>query len=83
MYIKQYKPENAPAWDEFVQSLAIIPFLLERKFMDYHAERFEDFSLLVYEKKELIAVLPAHRIGQRLLSHGGLSYGGLVWWRIY
>ena len=46
--------------------------------MEYHKERFEDHSLLIYKKKELIGLLPANRVGISLRSHQGLTYGGLL-----
>ena len=34
---------------------------------------------MVYDERDcLIAVLPAHRIDNRIISHGGLSYGGFL-----
>ena len=46
--------------------------------MDYHKERFEDYSLLCFKKGKLIAVLPANYKNSKLYSHQGLTYGGLI-----
>lgn len=46
--------------------------------MDYHQDRFDDHSLLIYEAGKLIALLPAHLEDQVLCSHFGLSYGGII-----
>lgn len=46
--------------------------------MDYHKERFEDFSLMVYKNGKLIALLPANKKDNIIYSHQGLSYGGVV-----
>jgi len=47
--------------------------------MDYHAERFEDHSLMIYnEKGKLIALLPANLKESVLYSHQGLTFGGLL-----
>jgi hypothetical protein len=46
--------------------------------MDYHSDRFCDHSLLFYVGHRLLAVLPAHAVGDTLCSHQGLTYGGLV-----
>jgi hypothetical protein len=46
--------------------------------MEYHSGRFSDYSLLVFDDQELIAVLPANSSDGNLISHQGLSYGGLV-----
>ncbi|WP_282136650.1 GNAT family N-acetyltransferase [Seonamhaeicola maritimus] len=46
--------------------------------MEYHSDRFIDASLMVYNKDKLIALLPANKIGNKVCSHQGLTYGGLV-----
>lgn len=47
--------------------------------MDYHSNRFNDASLLVYKSDKLIAVLPANKTENQMFSHQGLSYGGLIY----
>lgn len=46
--------------------------------MEYHKDRFDDFSVLIFKGEKLIAVLPANKVGDTLHSHQGLTYGGLV-----
>lgn len=46
--------------------------------MEYHQDRFNDFSLMVYKKDNLVAVLPATVEKDVVTSHAGLSYGGLI-----
>lgn len=46
--------------------------------MDYHQDRFEDYSLLIFKRDILIGVLPANKVGDSVYSHQGLTYGGLV-----
>lgn len=46
--------------------------------MDYHADRFDDHSLMVYKAGKLFAVLPANRKDNTLFSHQGLTYGSFV-----
>ena len=46
--------------------------------MEYHADRFTDYSLLVYDGNKLLALLPANRSGDVLYSHAGLTYGGVI-----
>lgn len=65
-------------WNEFVAQSKNGTFLFDRRFMDYHADRFQDYSLMFYDKGRLLAVMPAHVDGDTLVSHGGLTYGGLV-----
>jgi len=47
--------------------------------MDYHKDRFEDYSLMVYKNDKLIALLPANIKENIIYSHQGLSYGGIVY----
>jgi hypothetical protein len=46
--------------------------------MEYHADRFTDYSLLVFDNQKLVSVIPAHLVGDTLFSHQGLTYGGFV-----
>lgn len=46
--------------------------------MEYHQDRFDDFSLMVFKQEKLVALLPANRVGTELHSHQGLTYGGLL-----
>ena len=46
--------------------------------MDYHKDRFEDFSLLVYKDSILYALLPANKVDDTVFSHQGLTYGSFV-----
>lgn len=75
--IKRYSPADRPAWDSFVDSAKNATFLHRRGYMDYHADRFEDFSLMAYDSRgRLIALLPANVKESALYSHQGLTYGG-------
>lgn len=76
--IKRYTPEQADEWNQFVAASKNGTFLFDRRYMDYHADRFQDYSLLFYLGERLLAVLPAHQSGDTLCSHNGLTYGGLV-----
>ena len=76
--IKRYTPAFANEWNQFVAASKNGTFLFDRRYMDYHADRFEDCSLMVYYKSELYALLPANRRNDTLYSHQGLTYGGLL-----
>lgn len=80
MKIIQYTPQLADEWDAFVRESKNGTFLLERRFMDYHSDRFSDCSLLLYEDNELVAVFPANWVEAEgtVYSHQGLTYGGLI-----
>ena len=76
--IRRYTPAMADEWNKFVAASKNGTFLFDRRFMDYHSDRFHDHSLLVYRGHRLYALLPAHQKDDTLVSHGGLTYGGLV-----
>ncbi len=81
MEIVAYRNELKEDWDAFVRSSRNGTFLLERGFMDYHADRFVDCSLLVYEDSSLRGVFGAtwDEGSRTVTSHGGLTYGGLIY----
>ena len=69
------------AWDKFVSASRNGTFLFRRDFMEYHSDRFEDTSLLIYDNQKLLGLLPANRSRRdaaTVESHGGLTYGGLL-----
>lgn len=76
--VERFRPELAVEWNAFVGASKNGTFLLDRNYMDYHADRFLDHSLLVRDGTQLVAVLPANESKGWLDSHGGLTYGGLV-----
>ena len=77
--VKQYQESDYTNWNAFIGQAKNATFLFHRDFMEYHKERFEDFSLMVFEDEKLIAVLPANKAGAKVFSHQGLTYGGLVY----
>ncbi len=81
--IERYSPERAAEWDAFVEHSRNATFLLERGYMDYHADRFADRSLMIWsvsgERQRLAALFAACHINAETVSaHGGLTYGGLI-----
>lgn len=75
---RPYRAADEADWNALVAASPNGTFLFDRGFMGYHGNRFDDASLLVERRGKRVAVLPAHRAGARVASHGGLSYGGLV-----
>lgn len=73
-----YEPALRETWDELVRGARQRSFLFERAYMEYHADRFQDASLLLSRKGRPVALLPASRDGDRVVSHGGLTFGGLL-----
>jgi hypothetical protein len=81
MEIVRYEPAFRDRWNAFVAASRNGTFLFDRGFMDYHSDRFHDHSLMFLAGGDLLAVLPANLVREegRLESHGGLTYGGLVY----
>ena len=77
--VKTYKSSDKNTWNNFVLESNQDTFLFQRDFMDYHSDRFIDYSLMVYKNDKVIALLPANRVDDTLYSHQGLTYGGLIY----
>lgn len=76
--VVKYTADKKDEWDKFVGNSDIPVFMFHRDYMEYHKERFIDFSLLIYHKHKLVALLPAHILGSELYCHSGLTFGGLI-----
>lgn len=76
--VVRYASELKSIWDQFVCESKNGTFMLQRDYMDYHSDRFIDFSLIVYDGNGVVALLPASLHNDQLRSHGGLTYGGLI-----
>ncbi len=76
--IKRYSDENIDLWNEFNTKSKNTMFMFDRNYMDYHRDRFKDHSLLFYTDDDLLALFPACEKEDKLISHGGLTYGGFI-----
>lgn len=76
--IKRYTDSDRQRWNEFIRNSKNGYFLFQREYMEYHSDRFSDFSLLFFEDSRLVAVMPANVKDGVLHSHQGLTYGGIV-----
>ena len=85
--VTRYTPKKHQTWNDFVKQSRQGTFLFDRNYMDYHQDRFHDHSLMIYYKDKLYALLPANEVvsasnneipQKELVSHQGLTYGGLL-----
>lgn len=76
--IQKYRLQDKALWDNFVDQSKNATFLFRRDFMEYHSDRFKDYSLIIYKNGKVIALLPANISDKKLYSHQGLTYGGLL-----
>ena len=79
MKIIKYNQNYEKIWDEFVKTSKNGNIFHTRKFLSYHPkDRFKDESILIYKKNKLIAVFGAIEFENKIISHRGSTYGGLV-----
>ena len=76
--VVSYESNLRPTWDAFVRSARNGHFFFQRGYLEYHRDRFEDSSLLVYADDRLLALLPANVDGGTFVSHQGLTFGGFL-----
>ncbi len=76
--IKRYTEGLKEQWNDFLKISKNSSFLFDRNFMDYHSDKFNDYSLLIFYESKLKALIPANINFDTLISHQGLSYGGIV-----
>lgn len=76
-----YSADDFEEWDAFVGLSHNGSLVHTRAFMAHHKDRFIERSLIVRDSGRLIAVMPAAEATEQantVVSHPGLSYGGLV-----
>jgi hypothetical protein len=78
LQVRRFGPGDEAAWDDLVGHSRARHFFFRRGYMTYHSDRFADYSLLVHDGERLVACLPANRDGNTVVSHGGLTFGGLI-----
>ena len=76
--ITRYDHACRDIWNDFVRKAKNSTFLFEREYMDYHSDRFCDCSLIFERNGKILALLPANIEENALVSHRGLTYGGLI-----
>lgn len=76
--VKKYNQGDKSQWNNFLKESKNGTFLFQRDFMDYHADRFEDYSLIIFKKNKIVGLLPANILENTVYSHQGLSYGGII-----
>ncbi len=77
--VRLYEGNDYENWNAFIGQAKNATFLFHRDFMEYHSDRFQDYSLIVLDGEKWVAVLPANVVENQVFSHQGLTYGGLVY----
>lgn len=77
--VVRYEAARKSAWDAFVAGSKNGVFLFRRDYMEYHSDRFTDFSLMFYDEGgRIVGLLPASVRDRVVTSHAGLTFGGVV-----
>ena len=76
--VERYEDSMRDEWDELARGARARHFLFERDYLEYHADRFTDASLVVRRGAGLVALLPATLHGEEMVAHGGLTFGSLL-----
>ena len=77
--VTKYSDNLSTIWDAFVDSTYGGTLHSKRSFLNYHKDKFQDYSLMFKIKNEIVAILPAVIVDEKLISHPGASYGGLIY----
>ena len=78
LVVKKYAKSHKELWDDFILNARNGLFLFMRDYMDYHSDRFNDHSLLFFNGNKLVAVLPANEKDGQIITHEGLTFGGVL-----
>ena len=77
--VRLYQKNDFELWNAFIDKAKNATFLFNRNFMEYHSDRFLDYSLIIEDGNKWVAVLPANVVNSNAFSHQGLTYGGFVY----
>lgn len=76
---KKYENTDKQIWNSFLLTCKNSHFIFNRDFMDYHSDRFNDYSLIIMNKKDkVVALLPGNISNDVFYSHQGLTFGGFL-----
>lgn len=78
IYVCNYSEDKKELWNDFILKAKNESFMFNRNYMEYHSDVFKDNSVMFFKENELIAVMPANISERALVSHGGLTFGGII-----
>lgn len=77
--IKKYTELYFNKWNNFVLNYSLNGTIYHTKsFLNYHKNKYNDASILIYDKTNIIAVFPCCKFNNKYYSHLGSTCGGLV-----
>ena len=76
--IQKYNDSYKDQWDNFVKNSKNGVFFFLRDYIDFHSDKFEDYSLIFLKDNKPIALMPANIEGDTVISHAALTFGGII-----
>lgn len=76
--ILRYTPDLKSEWDRIISQSRNGTFLFFRDYMEYHSNRYLDYSFMIKKNGKYEAVIPGNIKDNIFHSHQGLTYGGVV-----
>jgi hypothetical protein len=77
-----YTEADRNIWDEYIVTAPMVTLLHTRRYLSYHANRFQDISLVIKDEKDNIIGLFLAALDpnnpEQVVSHPGITYGGLL-----
>ena len=81
--IIQYTNEHKAIWDQIVNESKNGNFLHLRDYIGYHSHRFEEQSIIILKQGRPVAIFPCNRVNETIVSHSGITYGGLIYQKTF
>jgi hypothetical protein len=79
MIVSKYSLSNSSEWDNLIDNSLNGTFILKRKYLEYHKDRFVEYSAVVTKDEEVVGIFPGNvDENNNIVSYGGLTYGSLV-----
>lgn len=79
MIVSKYSLSNSLEWDNLIDNSLNGTFILKRKYLEYHKDRFVEYSVVITKDEEVVGVFPANvDENNTIVSYEGLTYGSLI-----
>lgn len=76
--IQKYNDSYKDQWDNFVKNSKNGVFFFLRDYIDFHSDKFEDYSLIFLKDNKPVGLMPANMNGDKVVSHAALTFGGII-----
>lgn len=78
--VARYDASQREAWNDVLGTSKNGLFLFDRNYMEYHSDRFVDFSAIAHVNGKRVLLCPAtmDETSGQAFSHNGLTFGGFV-----